>query len=170
MVVRPFEQVIVYSRTPAHREAFAKEIQHIIDTTIQVATSPEEVVRNAEVLISVTTSRTPVFDTRWLRPGVHINTIGPKFMDAHEVPIEAAHRAEVIATDSLAQVDAYSKPFFLANTPERERMVELGDVVVGRRAGRLSREGITLFCSVGLAGTEVVVANALLEELKTAGV
>ena len=97
------------------------------------------------------------------------NTIGPKFTEAHEVPIETAPRAEVIATDSLAQVDAYSKPFFLANTPERERMVELSDVVVGRRAGRLSEDGITLFCSVGLAGTEVVVADALLEELEKGG-
>lgn len=165
MAVRSFKQVIVYSPTPAHREAFVEEMQRVMKLPIQVASSSEEVVRNAEVLICATTSRTPVFDTEWLQPGTHINTIGPKFTEAHEVPIETARKAEVIATDSLAQVDAYAKPFFLANTPERERMVELSDVVVGRRAGCLSREGITLFCSVGLAGSEIVVAATLLEDL-----
>ncbi len=47
----------------------------------------------------------------------------------------------------------------------RSLMIELSDVVAGRQAGRLSDSGVTLFCSVGLAGTEVVVANEALKKL-----
>ena len=82
-------------------------------------------------------------------------------MNAYELPLEAARRAAVIVTDSLAQVDAYGKPFFLSGS-DRARMVELSEVLAGRQAGRLSDEDVTLFCSVGLAGTEVVVADRLL--------
>ncbi|RMD59890.1 ornithine cyclodeaminase family protein [Candidatus Parcubacteria bacterium] len=162
MAVKAFERVIAYSPTPAHLKAFAEAMQRAIDLPLHVASSSEEVVRRADVLICATTSRTPVFDAAWLRPGTHVNTIGPKFAQGHEVPLEAARRAEVIVTDSLAQVDAYAETFFLKSTPERERMMELSEVVVGRQAGRLSQDGLTLFCSVGLAGTEVVVADALL--------
>ncbi len=166
MAVHSFQQAIVYSPTPAHRTTFAEEMHREIGVPIRVAASAEEVVRESEVVIVATTSRTPVFDPEWLRPGTHINTIGPKFKEAHELPIEVARRAETIVTDSLAQVDAYAKPFFLADTPERERMVELSEIVAGHKTGRVSPEGITLFCSVGLAGTEVVVADALLNGLK----
>ena len=165
LAVRPFEQIAVYSPTPEHREAFAAEMEAEVRVPIRVEQSPEDVVRNADVLICATTSRTPVFDAKWLKPGTHINTIGPKFKDAHEISREVARKSEVIVTDSLAQVDAYSRPFFLADTPERERMIELSDVVAGKQAGRLSDSGVTLFCSVGLAGTEVVVANEALKEL-----
>ena len=60
------------------------------------------------------------------------------------------------------QVDAYPRPFFLAGTADRERMVELGQIVAGRQPGRTSPDDVTLFCSVGLAGTEVVLADAAL--------
>jgi ornithine cyclodeaminase len=43
-----------------------------------------------------------------------------------------------------------------------ERLVELSDMVAGNKPGRTSPEDFTLFCSVGLAGTEVVVANEAL--------
>ncbi len=65
-----------------------------------------------------------------------------------------------MVTDSLTQVDAYHRPFFI-DVP----MVELADVVSGRRRGRTDRDDVTLFCSVGLAGTEVVVADRLLRAL-----
>jgi alanine dehydrogenase len=97
-----------------------------------------------------------------LRPGTHVNTIGPKFEDTHELSPRVAEKSAIVATDSLAQVDAYPRPFFLAGTPARERMVELGEIVAGRRPGRTSPDDVTLFCSVGLAGTEVVLADAAL--------
>ena len=97
-----------------------------------------------------------------LSTGMHINTIGPKFKEAYEISPEVGQNSHMIVTDSLDQIDSYSKPFFLLDTPERNRMVELSEIVVGRRRGRLSTIDITLFCSVGLAGTEVVVANEAL--------
>jgi len=137
-----------------------------IGVPIQARQSPEDVVRNADVLICATTSPKPVFDAKWLKPGTHINTVGPKFKDAHEISLEVAQKSEVIVTDSFAQFDACSRPPFLANTHERERMIELCDVVAGKQAGRLSDSGMTLFCSVGLAGTEVVVAHEALKEFR----
>lgn len=161
LAAHPFRRVLVYSRTRERLEAFARDLEPLIGQPLHLTASSREVVSEADALICATNSSTPVFDAAWLRPGVHINSIGPKFVDAHELPLDAARRADVIVTDSLAQVDAYGKPFFLSGA-DRARMVELSEVLAGRQAGRLSDDDVTLFCSVGLAGTEVVVADRLL--------
>lgn len=163
--VRRFESVRIYSPNPAHREACAAEMSSRTGLAIKAVDSARAAVETADVIICATRSTRPVFDPQWLKPGVHINTVGPKFKDAHEIDPRVAELSAVIATDSLAQVTAYAKPFFLSSTPELERMVELSEIVAGRQEGRTSPDDITLFCSVGLAGTEVVVAAEALKRL-----
>ena len=169
VAVRQFDSAMVYSPTENHRRAFADELSHKTGTPIKALSSAEGVVRGADVLICASTSVAPIFDAGWLSPGTHINTIGPKLKDRHELPVEAARKSHRIATDSMQQVDgfdSYASPYFLQNTPERERMIELDELVAGKREGRSSPDEITLFCSVGLAGTEVVIADAAFKSLK----
>ncbi len=163
--VRQFTTVKVYSRSAQRRKAFAEEMGAKVGLPIKAVASAQEAVHEADVLICATTSAAPVFPADWLKSGVHINTVGPKFNDAHEIDIEVAARSSVIATDSPAQIEAYAKPFFLLDTPHSARIIDLSDIVVGRQAGRTSPDDITLFCSVGLAGTEVVVANEAIERM-----
>lgn len=162
LAVRPFSSVKVYSPNAAHREAFAAGLSAETGIPVEAAGSAEEVVRFADVLICATRSPSPVLEASWVQPGAHINTIGPKFEGMSEVPYELARRSRVIATDSLPQTAAYSKPFFLSGTPEYARIVELGDIVAGKQQGRAADSDITLFCSVGLSGTEVVLADEAL--------
>ena len=167
-IVRHFERACVYSPTDNHRQAFAQELHDKTGILTQALSSAEEVVREADVLICATNSRKHVLDAGWLKPGTHINTVGPKFKGANELPVEVAQKSAYIVTDSLQQVDeykSYSTPFFLHDTPERARMVELDKLVVGKNIGRSSSDELTLFCSVGLAGTEVILANEALEQL-----
>jgi len=161
--VRHFDSAMVYSPTVSHRQAFADELSNKTGIPIKACSSAEDVVRRAEVLICASNSLTPILDAGWLSPGMHINTIGPKFQDRHELPVEAAHKCHTIVTDSLQQVDGHephASPFFLQHTPERKRMIELDELVADKRKGRASPDELTLFCSVGLAGTEVVLADA----------
>lgn len=164
--VRPLERVRVFSRTPARREAFAAEMAATTGVPVEAVETAEEAVRGADILICATTSATPVFDPAWLAPGTHVTTVGPKFAGAHEISLDVAARSAVIATDSPAQVEAYADPFFLIGTPDYARMVALSAIATGAQPGRTSADAITLFCSVGLAGTEVLVAQAALERAR----
>lgn len=161
-VVRQFRRAKIYSPTAYHRESFASEMSVQTGIPTDAASSPEEVVRFADVLICATRSTTPVFEAGWVKPGTHVNTIGPKFKGMAEVPYELAQKSQVIATDSLEQAASYPSPFFLLDTPAWERMVNLSEIVTGNKEGRQSPTDITLFCSVGLAGTEVVIAREAL--------
>jgi ornithine cyclodeaminase/alanine dehydrogenase-like protein (mu-crystallin family) len=162
VAVRAFQTVRVFSPTPAHREQFAQEARERYNLHILPTDSAEEATAGADVVICATASSTPVLESAWLREGAHVNTLGPKFQGSHEIEVAVAERAAVIATDSLAQVDAYPQPFFLAGTRQHDRVVELADIVAGKVPGRTADDQITLFLSVGLAGTEVVLANELL--------
>lgn len=164
LAVRRFERVKVFSPTPAHRESFAAEMSVSTNLPIEASDSAEDVVRFADVLICATTSTETLFEASWVKPGAHVNTVGPKSVGRSEVPYELVQRSRVIASDSLEQADANPKPFFLKDRPERERMVELGDIVLGKQKGRSAPDDVTLFCSVGLAGAEVVVADLALRE------
>lgn len=160
-VVRSLREVRVYSRDTEHRSAFARRAHTELGVPAVSAGDPREAVSGADIVVLATTSPQPVIDPGWVSAGAHVSTLGPKQEGAHECPAELGERAGVIVTDSLSQVDAYPEPFFLSGAA-LARMGYLGAVVAGAGQRRQNRDEITLFCSVGLAGTEVSVAAALL--------
>ncbi|ELY44074.1 ornithine cyclodeaminase [Natronorubrum tibetense GA33] len=89
-------------------------------------------------------------------------TIGPRFADAHELPLEVVDRADAIATDSLPQLDAADQPHLVSGQYDG-RLLELAEVLEEPTLGRTAADDVTLFCSVGLAGTEVVLGSRFLE-------
>lgn len=72
-------------------------------------------------------------------------------------------RAVPTVGGSSAQAAGYSEPHILPT----DRMVDLSAVLPGAATGRTGPDEITVFCSVGLAGTEVAVAAALWEVSQT---
>lgn len=169
-VVRHFETVKVYSPNVTNREAFANEMRETLGLHVDPVISAKAAVEDADVVICVTISDTPVFDPGWLQPGAHVNTVGRKAKGESELDPGIAALVKVVATDSLSQVRTYEKPYFLADTPCMDAMVELGDIVVGRQTGRQSPDDITLFCMAGLSGTEVAVASEALRRAGAAAV
>src|SRR5215468_3058497 len=67
--VRQFEEVRVWSPTTEHAKRFANEIG-------ATAMSAEEAVRGADVIVTVTSSKTPILNGDWLKGSSHVNAIG----------------------------------------------------------------------------------------------
>jgi len=158
--VRQLEQVQVFSRTPARRESAARWLVTACGLAAEPVATAEDAADGVDVLTLATSSQQVVVDPAAIAQGTHVTTLGPKYVGRHELPVEVAQRAAVIVTDSLAQLDTYSSPFFLKGLPEPPRIRELSSVV----AHGVDRDpnDVTVFCSVGLAGTEPVLAQALL--------
>lgn len=158
-LVRPFRLIKVYSRSEERRRSFCQNMSDRLAATVEVASSARACLADADVVICATTSPTPVFEASWVKPGTHVQTLGPKEASAHELPPEILNRSAILATDSLAQLRSYPNPHIACGTPHEDRIVELSDIVAGRVPGRTSGTDVTVFFSVGLAGTEVVLAN-----------
>jgi alanine dehydrogenase len=145
-LVREFREVRVWS--PRRAVAFAEE--HGVDA----AASAEEAVRGADVVVTATTSPTPVVYGEWLSPGAHINAVGAPRPDWRELDDEVLRRAKVYV-DSREAAMKESGDVIAA----REVLAEIGEVVSGAEQGRRSLEEVTLFKSLGLAVEDVATAE-----------
>jgi alanine dehydrogenase len=145
-LVREFREVRVWS--PRRAAAFAEE--HGVDA----AASAEEAVRGADVVVTATTSPTPVLSGEWLSPGAHINAVGAPRPDWRELDDEVLRRAKVYA-DSREAAMKESGDVIAA----KEVVAEIGEVVSGVEQGRRSLEEVTLFKSLGLAVEDVATAE-----------
>lgn len=163
--VREGATFAVYSRDAQARTAFASRIGRELGATAFAVESPEEAVREKDVLVTATSSTSPVFDADWLSPGTHVNAVGPKSVAGHELPFELVERADVLVTDSTAQCRAYDPPFLLPGNPGTAYPVSLGAVDLGTAPGRGASGDVTVYISTGLAGTEVVLAEGLAKFL-----
>jgi Ornithine cyclodeaminase/mu-crystallin family/Redoxin len=145
------------SPTRENREAFARRAEAALGLSAAACDSAEEAVADSDLVVLATRSERPVIEADWIRPGTHVNTVGPKLASAHETPPELAESASTVVTDSPEQAPGYGEPFF---TPRA--VTHLGGVLTGDSPGRISDEDIILYCSTGLAGSEVVLAETLL--------
>jgi len=156
--VRLLTRVDVFSRSTASRQGFAEAMTAELGVDVRPAPDARSAVSEAEIVLVATTSTEPVLDHRDLRPDAHLNTVGPKFASAHEIDAGTVEGADRIVSDSPQQIAAQGSDHFLAGGASMDRIEHLGDVgQMGHRPGR------TVFLSAGLAGTEVLVASALLE-------
>lgn len=162
LAVRDIDAVRVYSRSQANCEQFAADIGVQFRGEMTIAASAQDAVADADIVIVATKSGTPVLDADWLKPGCHVNTVGPKVEGRHELPVAIAERAQHLFTDSVAQMSAYAKPHFLSGHPAFDRIAPLPPVVAEPASWQRADSDITVFLSVGLAGTEPAVANLLL--------
>jgi alanine dehydrogenase len=145
-LVRDFREVRVWS--PRHAEEFARE--HDVDA----AASAEEAVQGADVVITATTSSTPVLQGEWLSPGVHINAVGAPRPDWRELDDGVLRRARVYVDSREAAQKESGDVIAAAGI-----FAELGEVAAGTKPGRQSPEEITLFKSLGLAVEDIVTAE-----------
>jgi len=156
--VRGSLEVSVYSPTVEHRDAFAARARRELGVPATSVASARAAVEGAEIIILATRSHVPVIEAGWVEDGTHVNTVGPKTASGHETPLELADRAAVVVADAPRQAAAYEEPFFTSRS-----LSHLGDPAVTRTDAR----DITLYCSTGLAGSEVVLASALLNDARS---
>ena len=166
LAVRGFERVKVFSRDEAGRESFAETMSALTGRPVVACRNAAEVVSDADVLVCATSSRQPVFDSRWLKEAVHINNVGPKEAGAAELPPDIYAKADVLVTDSLAQLRQLGEDFAGHAALGRGSVVELGDLI---RAPLDDAPRRSVFVSQGLAGTEVLLAAELLRRFGDEG-
>lgn len=166
VAVRKIERILAFGRNRERREKFADEMRAKLHVPVEAAATAEEVVREAEIVVTATTAVTPVVEGRWLRPGTHINAVGANFPQKRELDAETVMHAGSVFVDSCeqAKMEAGDLIQSFQGKPERwDAVQELADLVSGRVAGRTSRDQITLFKSSGVAVEDIVTAGRVYE-------
>ncbi|MEU4771746.1 ornithine cyclodeaminase family protein [Micromonospora sp. NPDC023644] len=160
--VRRLREVTVHSRSAARREAFAARVRAELGVPARAVASARAAVRDRDVVVLATTAVTPVLDAADLAPGTHVNAVGFKQVDRHEFGTDLLDAADLLVTDSPAQAAAYDPPMLATLPAYAGRLRDLGAVLAGAVPGRTGADQVSVFCSTGLAGTEVFLLDWLV--------
>ena len=93
--VRQLEKVKLYSPSGASAAAVKKELSTQVNVVVEVAESPQAAVRDADLVVTVTTAKEPILKKEWLKSGVHINAVGSHRPDLREIDGATLAGAEI---------------------------------------------------------------------------
>lgn len=143
-LVRPFQEVRIWSPTKAHADRLAEEIG-------ATSMSAEGAVRDADVVVTATNSKTPILPGAWLKPGCHVNAIGACRPDWRELDDDAMRN--VIFVDSREAAMHESGDVILSGAAI---YAELGEALAGKVPSRANET--TIFKSLGMAVEDIAAA------------
>jgi ornithine cyclodeaminase len=169
--VRRIDTAWIFDPDPDKAKAFAKEMagQGPIPLGLKPASVSKEAVAEADIICTATTSVTPVFEDKDLKPGAHISSIGSYTPEMVEVPAETVRRAKVIVDSRSACLEEAGdliQPMRAGLFDESHIHAELGEIVLGRKPGRQSDDEITYFKSVGIAVQDAMAAQLALSNAR----
>lgn len=172
--VRPIQNVRVYSPTPGHAQAFAREMagQGPVPHRVQAVTSPAAALDGADIICAATTSAVPIFADADVPPGAHINAVGSYKPHVQELPGETVVRSLLVVDNreaALEETGDLIQPIAQGLFGPEHIHGDLGELVLGKILGRTSRQQITLFKSVGMAIQDAAAARIVLAEADRLG-
>ncbi len=168
--VRPFERAFVWSRTPEHARRLADEA--VAAFPVEPVEGADAAVREADVIVTVTSSPEPVLRREWIGEGTHINAVGASIPTSRELDT-ATVAAATFFVDRRESTENESGDYLV---PLREQAIgpehiraELGEVIIGAHAGRTSTDEITIFKSLGLAIEDLAAAEFVVRRARETG-
>ena len=153
---------IVCGRTPDRLTAFTNDFSEsalVIETT----TCAEDVARTAQVIVTCTSSHTPLLKSQWIKPGTHITAIGSDTPEKQELETAILADADSVVVDSLdqARLRGEVSQAFRAGVLEEDKVVEIGAVLSGASPGRQTDDSITVADLTGVAIQDLRIAQAV---------
>jgi len=171
--VRDVEKVYAFDVSENQVTRFSEDMGKEIGINIEIASSPEDVVKRSDIIVTATTSRTPVFDGRLLRKGTHINAIGSFRPDWRELDDETILKSKVVVDSkeaALAEAGDIIIPLKANRITEAHIHAEIGEIVADKKAARVSNDEVTVFKSVGLGVQDAAAAYLAYKKAKEARV
>jgi ornithine cyclodeaminase/alanine dehydrogenase-like protein (mu-crystallin family) len=160
--VRTLTRVRVWSRSIEGARAFAARESARVGLAIEAVDSAATAVQGADLVCTTTSSREPVLEGAWLAAGAHVNAVGACFPSARELDTEAVRRARLFVDrreSTLAEAGDFLIPKQEGAIGDDHIRGEIGELLLGKVAGRGGPDDITLFKSLGLAVEDLAAAH-----------
>lgn len=156
--IRPIAKVLVVGRDPMKARLMAEELcSSGLDAEV---TDAKNACCEADIIVTATPSRSPLFEAQWVKAGTHISAMGADARGKHELPVELYSTARLFC--DLPEQSRLIGEF--QHTHEQITITALGSVIQGATAGRLSEQDITVFDSSGLSVQDLYIGQRILEK------
>jgi ornithine cyclodeaminase len=172
LAVRDIQRVRVWSRNADHARHFAQAQAKKHGINVEVSGSVAEAVAGADIICTTTAAPEPILHGDWLEPGVHINAVGSSVAFARELDTGAMVKSRLYVDRRESTVNEAGDFLF----PQKEGAIdeshivgEIGEILMGKVAGRQTDSEITLFKSLGLAVEDVASAYHIYKKATVTG-
>ena len=167
--VRDLDVIKCFSPTPESRETFAARTSEAYDTNVVAVSSPEKAVKDADIILCATNSRQQVFDTNWIKPGLHFGCImapemDPKAVRAADIAICHSKLGDspFATTHGIDEEAVNGKPSTFSKDAGIAELPSLADMICGNAHERTTDEQVTCFVNTLGIGLQFTAVGALL--------
>jgi len=167
--VRALSAVTVWGRSPEQAQAFAARMSAELALPFTASPSAEAAVAEADIVCTVTNAVEPVLLGAWVKPGTHLNLVGSSVPGPVEVDHDLVVRSRFFV-DSREGVMRQGAEFLKAKEAgligDDHILGEIGEVLAGDVAGRLTATDVTVYKSLGHIVQDLATAWRLYSELE----
>ena len=170
---RKLERCIVHDIMRTAAETFRVELEKELGISIEIADGGDRLLKGTDIIVTASTSITPLFEGEKVAEGTHVSSIGAHAPAHHEIDTALIRRASITAADyqpaCLAEAGEYIKAV-KEGVISPQNIISIGDIITGRRPGRTDERQITVFKSVGISAQDVAVAKLVYDRALQKGI
>ncbi|MBD1382982.1 ornithine cyclodeaminase family protein [Metabacillus arenae] len=165
-VLKEIEEIRIYDLSEERARTFAEEMQSEVSAPILVMDSAEQTVRDSDVFVTATVTKTPIVKSDWVKEGSLYIHVG-----SHECEFDVIYQSDKIVVDDWEElkhrgVETISIMYNTGVFDETTIYSELGAIVSGDKPGRENDKEKAYFNSVGMGIEDVAVAKAIYENAR----
>jgi ornithine cyclodeaminase/alanine dehydrogenase-like protein (mu-crystallin family) len=168
--VRSIRRVRVVSCDPMHAQEFVRNVRSSYPFQIEAVSTIEAAVRDADLIVTATSSSEPVLKREWISHGAHLNVVGASQSFAREVDSATMAASSLFGDRRESTVNESGDYLFALHEgaigPDHIR-AEIGEVLIGAKPGRINPDEITLFKSLGLAIEDLAAAEYVYRQAQS---
>jgi alanine dehydrogenase len=163
-------EVRVYSRSLESCERFKKDVAYL-GLNISIKGKVEEAVRGCDILVTTTPVTQPIVEDEWVDEGMHINAIGADAPLKEELDPRILKRAKIVVDDieQACHSGEINVPLSKGIISRADIYAELGEIIAGKKVGRVTDSEITIFDSTGLAIQDIATAAVVYKRAREQG-
>ena len=161
-LVRDIKNVNVWSRDIKKTHAYIEDVSKNINLNFTAFDNTNEVVNNADILITTTPSKKPLVDYSSLPKGIHITAMGSDAEEKNELEPDIIKNCDVYVPDSQAQTSILGElNHAIKNNLIKSDMIfnDLGKIIINPELGRKNNDDITVADLTGTGVQDTAIAR-----------
>lgn len=160
--VRKLTKVSAWSPSAERRARYCAEMTDALGVSFEAAESARDAVKDATLVITVTTAKKPLIGLSDVAPGSTVIAVGSDGPSKQELAVDLIAGADKLVVDRLSQCAALGELHHALEAgamTEDDVYAELGDIVIGTLAGREGDELVV--CDLtGVGAQDAAIAES----------
>jgi ornithine cyclodeaminase len=161
------KEVMVWGMNQNELDDYKKDMEPL-GYRVKTTLNTEDIAAHCNLIVTATPSKSPLLSADDVRTGTHITAMGSDTPEKNELDPKILQKADIVVADSISQclLRGEIHQALKAGVLEKERIVELGNLIVRPELRRISEEQITIADLTGVAVQDIQIAKAVYHALE----